>query len=542
MQYLKADTAITLKIGPFVDDTDGKTAETGLTITQAEVRLSKNGGDIAQKNEATNCTHDELGVYGCPIDTTDTNTEGRLQLWVHESGALPVFHEYMVVNANVYDSLFAAATTDYLQVDTIQVTGTGQTANDNGADINTLITQVGTAGDGLTGVPWNASWDAEVESEVNDALVALNLDHLMKTATAAADMTTEIADNTALSRILSNGDTSAFVPSTDGLQLIRDKETDIETDTAEIGAAGAGLSAVPWNASWDAEVESEVDDALGGGTGTALTAIPWNANWDTEIESEVNDALVALNLDHLMKTAVANNADMTTEVADGTVLSNIMTSDSDTSGYTVADDSLEGISDSGGGDATSSNQTTIINHLTDVKGTGFAKDTHSLTDILGDTDELREDWTNGGRLDLLLDAVKAVTDDMKVLDTTIASVDTTDTIFVLTAGLTSNDDINNAVCSFYDNTGSIWSGPRKVDDWVNATKTLTVDTDVGFPVQAGDRVIIWNVSYATTAAAGSVTQANINAIADQVWDEAEADHVTEGSMGDKQRRSDRVGR
>jgi hypothetical protein len=33
-------------------------------------------------------------------------------------------------------------------------------------------------------------------------------------------------------------------------------------DTAEIGAAGAGLSAVPWNASWDAEVQSEAADAL----------------------------------------------------------------------------------------------------------------------------------------------------------------------------------------------------------------------------------------------------------------------------------------
>ena len=33
-------------------------------------------------------------------------------------------------------------------------------------------------------------------------------------------------------------------------------------DTAEIGTAGAGLSAVPWNASWDAEVQSECTDAL----------------------------------------------------------------------------------------------------------------------------------------------------------------------------------------------------------------------------------------------------------------------------------------
>jgi len=103
MLYLKQSTAITLKIGPFLDDTDGKTAETSLTIAQTDVRLSKNGGNIAQKTESTSCTHDELGIYGCPIDATDTDTLGRLQLWVHKSGALPVWHEYMVVTANVYD-------------------------------------------------------------------------------------------------------------------------------------------------------------------------------------------------------------------------------------------------------------------------------------------------------------------------------------------------------------------------------------------------------------------------------------------------------
>lgn len=36
----------------------------------------------------------------------------------------------------------------------------------------------------------------------------------------------------------------------------------------------------------------------------------------------------------------------------------------------------------GGGDATAANQSTIITHLTDIKGTGFAKDTHSLPQCL----------------------------------------------------------------------------------------------------------------------------------------------------------------
>ncbi len=119
MSWLKQSTAITVKLGPFVDETDGKTAETGLTIGQADVRLSKNGGDLAQKSSATACTHDEIGVYDCPLDTTDTGTLGRLDLFVHESGALPVFATFMVVPANVWDALFGA---DRLQVHADEIT------------------------------------------------------------------------------------------------------------------------------------------------------------------------------------------------------------------------------------------------------------------------------------------------------------------------------------------------------------------------------------------------------------------------------------
>ena len=38
--------------------------------------------------------------------------------------------------------------------------------------------------------------------------------------------------------------------------------SDIEALVDDIGVAGAGLTAIPWNAAWDAEVESEATDAL----------------------------------------------------------------------------------------------------------------------------------------------------------------------------------------------------------------------------------------------------------------------------------------
>lgn len=50
--------------------------------------------------------------------------------------------------------------------------GGGATVAANLSDIEGQTDDIGTAGAGLTNIPWNASWDAEVQSEVNDGLVA----------------------------------------------------------------------------------------------------------------------------------------------------------------------------------------------------------------------------------------------------------------------------------------------------------------------------------------------------------------------------------
>lgn len=117
MMFLKQSTAVDIALGPFVDSTDGVTAETALTIAQADVRLKKGAGAWAQKGDATSATHEENGWYEVALNSTDTNTLGPLMVAVAESGALPVFREFMVVPANVYDSLVAGT-------DTLDVTAT----------------------------------------------------------------------------------------------------------------------------------------------------------------------------------------------------------------------------------------------------------------------------------------------------------------------------------------------------------------------------------------------------------------------------------
>ena len=113
MNILKQSTAATIKLGPFIDDSDGKSAETALTIAQADIRLSKNGGDFAQTNNTAGATHDENGYYDIPLNATDTGTLGRLRVAVSKSGALPVWQDFLVVTANVYDTL---CSTDSLDV------------------------------------------------------------------------------------------------------------------------------------------------------------------------------------------------------------------------------------------------------------------------------------------------------------------------------------------------------------------------------------------------------------------------------------------
>lgn len=106
---------------------------------------------------------------------------------------------------------------------------------------------------------------ADVTTELQSGLAtAANL------ATVASYLDTEIAailaDTNELQTDWANGgrldlilDSRASQTSVDTVDTVVDA---ILVDTAEIGAAGAGLTAVPWNAAWDAEVQSEVNDGL----------------------------------------------------------------------------------------------------------------------------------------------------------------------------------------------------------------------------------------------------------------------------------------
>lgn len=110
MPFLRQSTAQTIRFGPCLDNTDGVTEETALTLTQAEMRLSKNGALFAQKNAAGNATHDSDGWYDTTLNATDTGTVGELILNVQQpANMLPVWLRWWVLEEGIYDALFGAA-------------------------------------------------------------------------------------------------------------------------------------------------------------------------------------------------------------------------------------------------------------------------------------------------------------------------------------------------------------------------------------------------------------------------------------------------
>ena len=284
---------------------------TGLAVT--DIEIYKDGSVTQRASDAGYTLLDTdgidfdglTGIHGFSIDTGDNTDAGfyTVGAWFHVVvSAITVDAQTVSFVAAAFRLMAAEGVAGVPDVNTTHVSDTAQTANDVGADVNEILTDTGTtipatlgtpagaslaadiaaieaqtddigaAGAGLTAVPWNAAWDAEVQSEVQDAIEANNLDHVVGTATAIP----AIVAGTYLDQMMDDG-TAVFDRTTDSLQAIRDHATTIKTetasiltDTAEIGAAGAGLSAIPWNAAWDAEVQSEVADAVD----AAIPAVP----------------------------------------------------------------------------------------------------------------------------------------------------------------------------------------------------------------------------------------------------------------------------
>ncbi len=266
--YLRQSTASQSRmVGPFLDDSDFKTVETGLTIANTDVKLSKNGAAGVDKNSGGG-THRNNGMYSLTFDATDSDTVGELDGSILVSGALVVPFKAWVFEEGVYDALFANLAPGYLQPTTagrsLDVTTGGNAGIDWGNIVNqstsvdlsdtainlcdTITTYtnntvqsgdsfalIGTAGAGLTDLGgMSTGMQAEVQSECNDALVAINLDHLF----AVAIIGTDVTDNSYAAKIVS----PSVVADYDDYDNTTDSLPAISTSVGTLSVGSAAIS------------------------------------------------------------------------------------------------------------------------------------------------------------------------------------------------------------------------------------------------------------------------------------------------------------
>ena len=116
-----------------------------------------------------------------------------------------------------------------------------------------------------------------------------------------------------------------------------------------------------------------------------------------------------------------------------------------------------------------------------------------IDDVLADTNELQTDWTNGGRLDLLLDGIKAYTDLIVIVDTNVATAGDANEFTINTEAKDSNDIYNGCIGWVQDANTSHWE-PFIVEDY-NSARVVILDHTLGFTPAQDDEVRIMGTSF-----------------------------------------------
>lgn len=225
-----------IAIGAVVQISDGAVQSSGVSVAvRAEGGSESAGGGTITYGGSSNV------VYYAPTQGETDYT--AFVVTAYKTGCIPVSQTVITT---------ASATAGYAGVDWGKVTNptttvglTGTTiATTQKVDVETIKTQTVTCAAGVT-VLASVGTAATSTAQTGDSYARLG-------APAGASVSADVA--------AVKVDTAAILVDT-GTTLQADI-TAILTDTAEIGAAGAGLTAIPWNAAWDAEVQSECTDAL----------------------------------------------------------------------------------------------------------------------------------------------------------------------------------------------------------------------------------------------------------------------------------------
>ncbi|MGH7186130.1 MAG: hypothetical protein ACREIB_07640, partial [Pseudomonadota bacterium] len=137
MRFLRTNTAVIVTVGPFYDKTDGVTIETALTISNERITLTADtdagsaptnildnvtGATSGTANDLNYITGNDAGMMQLELAAADVNRLGRMFLSITDAANhVPVFHEFMVLPAVIYDWFILG--TDLADVSVTQILG-----------------------------------------------------------------------------------------------------------------------------------------------------------------------------------------------------------------------------------------------------------------------------------------------------------------------------------------------------------------------------------------------------------------------------------
>lgn len=492
-------------LGPFVDSTDGVTAETGLTIANTDIKIHKAGATTLASKNSGGATHISNGNYYAVLDATDTDTVGSGAIVVQVSGALAFRLNFHVYEEAVYDALYAASAPGYVANAPVNVAQFGgsngtfasgrpavNTSHIAGSAVSTSSAQIGVNVVNAGATAWNSgaiktttftAGAIDAAAIAADAIGASELAADAATEIGTAVWATAARTLTAATNITSTGGTT--VPQT-GDSYARLGAPDGASVSADIAAVNGLINGLPFDTITGAlEGLVPVSATVVGGTGNDTTHVhlstltygddeinsmllvildastseyhsrwieDWVAStklatvatlpftptagdfdsyWLLPIRADVTggsglDAagvraaigLASANLDTQLDAlpTAAENADAvwdealsghSTAGSGGKALSDIDThTDTEIAAIKAKTDNLP--SDPADASDIASSFSTVNSTLSTIAG---YLDTE-VAAILADTNELQTDLTNGGRLDLLIDAIKAKTDNL----------------------------------------------------------------------------------------------------------------------------------
>ena len=402
MSYKPVDVAITMVVGPCIDDTDFKTLEEAIAHNAAGMDVSL----IVEKTDGTtgvtainlttggtsDWTHKDGGYYEIEVTAAQNAEEGVGYIRGVCTGVLPFESaHYNIVKANVYDSWVKG--TDVLQADITQLGGVAQSLTDL-KDFADAGYNPGT--NKITGTADMRGTDS-ANTTVPDAAGV---------APTAVEIRQEMDTNStkmAPSQVLADYKATGF--STHNAAAVWSVATRILTASTNFNDLTA------------AEMKAEVVAALADIKLDHLLNIAVDTNWATTVHL---DSVIG----HMADVGTAATFNRTTDALEAlrnrgdaawiaaTGFSTHSAADVKTAVEQAGSSLAQILADTGelqtnqGAWATATGFST---HNAAAVKTAIEAGGSSLAQILADTGELQTDWVNGGRLDLILDIIAADT-------------------------------------------------------------------------------------------------------------------------------------